>query len=81
MFQRLTAALRVECANLVGCALPPLQSIGHNVATLTARTEELTEGRIDSLRYIRLKEFFLKHRDANAINFQVAKKINNSKWL
>ena len=44
-------------------------------------TEELTEGRIDSLRYIRLKEFFLKHRDANAINFQVAKKINNSKWL
>ena len=33
--------LLVECANLVGRALPLLQSIGDNVAMLTAITEEL----------------------------------------
>jgi len=35
--------LLVECANLVGRALPLLQSIGDNVAMLTAITEELTK--------------------------------------
>ena len=33
--------LLVECANLVGRALPLMQSIGENVAMLTAITEEL----------------------------------------
>ena len=35
--------LLVECANLVGRALPLMQSIGANVAMLTAITEELTK--------------------------------------
>src|SRR6266700_1843311 len=41
--------LLVECANLVGRALPLMQSIGDNVAMLTAITEEVTklEGRVD----------------------------------
>src|SRR5256714_5723489 len=35
--------LLVECANLVSRALPLMQSIGSNVAMLTAITEELTK--------------------------------------
>ena len=35
------ATLLVECANLVGRALPLMQSIGDNVAMLTAITEEI----------------------------------------
>ena len=44
-------ALLVECADLVGRALPLLQSIGQNVSLITAITEELTklEGRVDDL--------------------------------
>jgi predicted phosphate transport protein (TIGR00153 family) len=69
--------LLVECANLVGRALPLLQSIGRNVAMLTAITEELTklEGRVDDLHDIGLKELFLKHRDANAMDFIVGAEI------
>src|SRR6202012_3780824 len=42
------ATLLVECANLVGRALPFLQSIGQNVVEVTRITEELTklEGRV-----------------------------------
>src|SRR4249920_352899 len=41
--------LIVECSNLVGRALPLLQSIGNNVTLLSAITEEIgkLEGRID----------------------------------
>ncbi|HLJ01233.1 MAG TPA: DUF47 domain-containing protein [Bradyrhizobium sp.] len=69
--------LLVECANLVGRALPLLQSIGNNVSMLTAITEELTklEGRVDDLHDIGLKELFLKHRDANAMDFIVGSEI------
>ena len=69
--------LLVECANLVGRALPLLQSIGSNVAMLTAITEELTklEGRVDDLHDIGLKELFLKHRSANAMDFIVGVEI------
>jgi predicted phosphate transport protein (TIGR00153 family) len=69
--------LLVECANLVGRALPLLQSIGSNVSMLTAITEELTklEGRVDDLHDIGLKELFLKHRDANAMDFIVGAEI------
>ena len=69
--------LLVECANLIGKALPLLQSIGQNVAMLTAITEEVTklEGRVDDLHDIGLKELFLKHRDANAMNFIVGAEI------
>ena len=69
--------LLVECANLVGRALPLLQSIGANVAMLTAITEELTklEGRVDDLHDIGLKELFLKHRNANAMDFIVGAEI------
>src|SRR5262249_17323846 len=51
-------ALIVQCANLVGRALPLLQSIGSNVSMLTQITEELTklEGRVDDLHDIGLKE-------------------------
>ena len=57
--------LLVECANLVGRALPLMQSIGNNVAMLTAITEEIgkLEGRVDDLHDIGLKELFLKHRE------------------
>jgi uncharacterized protein len=67
----------VECANLVGRALPLLQSIGNNVSLLTAITEELTklEGRVDDLHDIGLKELFLKHRSANAMDFIVGAEI------
>ncbi len=69
--------LLVECANLVSRALPLLQSIGSNVAMLTAITEELTklEGRVDDLHDIGLKELFLKHRSANTMDFIVGAEI------
>ena len=69
--------LLVECANLVGRALPLMQAIGQNVTTLTAITEELTklEGRVDDLHEIGLKELFLKHRDGNAMDFIVGVEI------
>ena len=69
--------LLVECANLVGRALPLMQKIGQNVAMLTAITEELgkLEGRVDDLHDIGLKELFLKHRNANAMDFVVGAEI------
>ena len=69
--------LLVECANLVGRALPLMQSIGDNVAMLTAITEELgkLEGRVDDLHDIGLKELFLKHRNANTMDFIVGAEI------
>ncbi len=69
--------LLVECANLVGRALPLMQSIGENVAMLTAITEELgkLEGRVDDLHDIGLKELFLKHRSANTMDFVVGAEI------
>jgi len=69
--------LLVECANLVGRALPLLQSIGDNVSMLTQITEELTklEGRVDDLHDIGLKELFLKHRNANTMDFIVGAEI------
>lgn len=69
--------LLVECANLVGQALPLMQSIGQNLAMLTALTEEIgkLEGRIDDLHDIGLKELFLKHRDANTMDFIVGSEI------
>ena len=69
--------LLVECANLVDRALPLLKSIGSNVSMLTAITEELTklEGRVDDLHDIGLKELFLKHRNANAMDFIVGVEI------
>jgi len=69
--------LLVECSDLIGKALPLLQSIGDNVAMLTAITEEVTklEGRVDDLHDIGLKELFLKHRDGNAMNFIVGAEI------
>lgn len=70
-------ALIVECANLVGRAVPLLQSIGDNVTMLTAITEELgkLEGRVDDLHDIGLKELFLKHRNANTMDFIVGAEI------
>jgi uncharacterized protein Yka (UPF0111/DUF47 family) len=69
--------LVVECAQLVGRALPLLQSIGANVSLLTQITEELTklEGRVDDLHDIGLKELFLKHRNANTMHFIVGAEI------
>ena len=69
--------LLVECANLVGRALPLMQSIGDNVAMLTAITEEIgkLEGRIDDLHDIGLKELFLKHRSGNSMDFIVGAEI------
>ena len=69
--------LLVECANLVGRALPLMQAIGQNVTMITAITEELTklEGRVDDLQDIGLKELFLKHRDGNAMDFFVGVEI------
>ncbi len=71
------AELVVESANLVGKAVPLLQSIGQNVALLTAITEELTklEGRVDDLHDIGLKELFIKHRNANTMDFVVGAEI------
>src|ERR1700753_1108458 len=58
--------LLVECANLVGRALPLMQAIGSNVTMLTAITEEVTklEGRVDDLHTHASKDLFLQHRDA-----------------
>src|ERR1051325_5130108 len=69
--------LLIEWANLVGRALPLMQSIGPNVAMLTAITEELgkLEGRVDDLHDIGLKELFLKHRGGNAMDFIVGAEI------
>ena len=69
--------LLVECASLVGRALPLLQSIGQNVSLLTSITEEVTklEGRVDDLHDIGLKELFLKHRNANTMDFIVGAEI------
>ena len=69
--------LLVECAELVGRALPLLQSIGANVSLLTQITEEVTklEGRVDDLHDIGLKELFLKHRNANTMDFIVGAEI------
>jgi len=69
--------LIVECANLVQTALPLLQSIGDNVSMLTAITEELgkLEGRVDDLHDIGMKELYLKHRNANAMDFIVGVEI------
>src|SRR6478736_8911218 len=69
--------LLVECANLVGRALPLMQAIGQNVTMLTAITEELTklQGRVDNLHEIGLKGLFLKHRDGNAMDFIVGAEI------
>ena len=66
-----------DCANLVVTALPLLKSIGPNVSTITAITEELTklEGRCDDLHDIGLKELFLKHRNANTMDFIVGVEI------
>ncbi len=66
-----------DCAGLVVRAVPLLQSIGQNVATITLITEELTklEGRVDDLHDIGLKELFLKHRDANTMDFIVGAEI------
>src|SRR4029078_9590173 len=69
--------LIVECANLVARALPLLQAIGDNVQLLTTITEELTklEGRVDDLHDIGMKELFLKHRNANTMDFIVGVEI------
>ena len=69
--------LLVECSDLVARVLPLMQSIGSNVTTITAITEELTklEGRVDDLHDIGLRELFLKHRDANAMDFIVGAEI------
>jgi predicted phosphate transport protein (TIGR00153 family) len=70
-------ALLVDSANLVVRALPLLQSIGRNVSEVTAITEELTklEGRVDDLHDIGLKELFLKHRNANTMDYIVGAEI------
>jgi predicted phosphate transport protein (TIGR00153 family) len=67
----------VQCANLVGKAVPLMQAMGENVTTLTALTEEITrlEGRVDDLNDIGLKELFLKHRDGNTMDFVVGAEI------
>jgi predicted phosphate transport protein (TIGR00153 family) len=69
--------LLVECANLIARALPLMQSMGENVSLLTSITEEVTklEGRVDDLHDIGLKELFLKHRNANAMDFVVGAEI------
>jgi predicted phosphate transport protein (TIGR00153 family) len=70
-------AILVQCANLVGRAVPLMQAMGENVTTLTALTEEITrlEGRVDDLNDIGLKELFLKHRDGSAMDFVVGAEI------
>jgi predicted phosphate transport protein (TIGR00153 family) len=67
----------VQCAKLVERSLPLMQSIGANVTTLTALTEEITrlEERVDDLNDIGLKELFLKHRTGNAMDFVVGAEI------
>ncbi len=70
-------AILVDCSRLVVRALPLMQAIGDNVTTLTAITEELTklEGRVDDLHDIGLKELYLKHRNANAMDYIVGAEI------
>lgn len=70
-------SILVQCANLVGRAVPLMQSMGPNVTTLTALTEEITrlEGRVDDLNDIGLKELFLKHRDGSVMDFIVGAEI------
>lgn len=69
--------LLVECAQLVERALPLMQKIGDNLAELTAVAEEIgkLEGRVDDLQDIGLKELFLKHRNANAMDYIVGAEI------
>ncbi|MET0967792.1 MAG: DUF47 domain-containing protein [Tardiphaga sp.] len=69
--------LLVECANLVGRAVPLMSAIGDNVGLLNAITEEVgkLEGRVDDLHDIGLKELFLKHRNANTMDFVVGAEI------
>ncbi|WP_458756488.1 DUF47 domain-containing protein [Afipia sp. TerB] len=66
-----------HCAALVVRAIPLLQSIGTNVATLSAITEELTrlEGKVDDLHDLGLKELFLRYRNANTMDFIVGAEI------
>jgi len=67
----------VDCSRLVVRALPLMQAIGDNVTTLTAITEELTklEGRVDDLHDIGLKGLYLKHRNANTMDYIVGAEI------
>ncbi len=67
----------VQCANLVDRCIPLMRSMGENVVTLTALTEEITrlEGRVDDLNDIGLRELFLKYRDGNAMDFVVGAEI------
>jgi predicted phosphate transport protein (TIGR00153 family) len=66
-----------HCAALVVRAIPLLQSIGTNVATLSSITEELTrlEGKVDDLHDLGLKELFLRYRNANTMDFIVGAEI------
>lgn len=66
-----------HCAALVVRAIPLLQSIGTNVATLSSITEELTrlEGKVDDLHDLGLKELYLRYRDANTMDFIVGAEI------
>lgn len=70
-------SILVQCAKLVGRALPLLQAMGPNVTMLRALTEEITrlEGRVDDLHDIGLKELFTKHRDGNPMDFVVGAQI------
>jgi predicted phosphate transport protein (TIGR00153 family) len=70
-------AIIAHCAALVVRAIPLLQSIGTNVATLSAITEELTrlEGKVDDLHDLGLKELFLRYRNANTMDFIVGAEI------
>ncbi|MBN8981695.1 MAG: DUF47 domain-containing protein [Rhizobiales bacterium] len=70
-------SILVQCANLVGRAVPLMQAMGENVMTLTSLTEEITrlEGRVDDLDDIGMKELFLKHREGNAMDFIVGAEI------
>lgn len=69
--------LLVQCAELVARAVPLMDKIGDNLALLTQLTEEVgkLEGRVDDLHDIGLKELFLKHRDANTMDFVVGAEI------
>lgn len=69
--------LLVQCAELIGKAVPLMDKIGDNLGLLTALTEEIgkLEGRVDDLHDIGLKELFLKHRDANTMDFVVGAEI------
>ncbi|CAM5423256.1 Putative pit accessory protein OS=Afipia felis OX=1035 GN=BN961_01810 PE=3 SV=1 [Afipia felis] len=70
-------AIIQHCAELVVRAIPLLQSIATNVATLSSITEELTrlEGKVDDLHDLGLKRLFLKHRDGNAMDYIVGAEI------